>query len=95
MRGTFLGSALLLDGYIEGDPGSFVVREDRNDEIVFHESMVIGGHLYEDVVQLRKPWETSIPEQVPTFWIARGIGIVQFEQYDEALGNRRTFRLKE
>lgn len=93
--GTFLGNALQLDGDIDADTDWFVVSEYWNEELTFHEALEVGGQYYDDVVQIRDPYGYSFPDQVPTFWLARGVGIVQFEQYDELLGERRTFQLKE
>lgn len=93
--GTFLGNALQLSGDIDGDTDWFVVSEYWNEELTFHGALEVGGQYYDDVVQIRKPYGYPFPDQVPTFWLARGVGIVQFEQYDELLGERRTCQLKE
>jgi hypothetical protein len=92
--GTFLNNVLTLNGSVDGVSNWFYVSDHWNDEFTFHETLDIGGLIYEGVVQMKKPWSTSFPERVPTFWLARGVGIVQFEQYNELLGERRTFQLK-
>lgn len=93
LNGTYRGNALPLAGDVDGETNWFAASSYWNDELHFHGPMEIGGRHYEGVVQLRKPWGAA-PERVPTFWLARGVGIVRFEQYDAATGARRTFVLQ-
>ncbi|HQV51421.1 MAG: hypothetical protein IPI00_04275 [Flavobacteriales bacterium] len=95
MNGSFLGDQLYLYGDIEGDTDWFYVSDYWNDELVNHGSLAIGGITYEGVVQIKKPWGNPFPEQVPSFWLARGVGMIQFQLYDETLGEQRTYQLKE
>jgi hypothetical protein len=95
--GTFLNNELTLNGVVNGESNWFYVSDYWNDEFAFHGTLDIGGLIYDGVVQMRKPGSVSNPflERVPTFWFARGIGLVKFEQYNDLLGERRTFQLKE